>query len=40
MVVICPPAWTKDRWTGKKVAEYVTENVEVEQWSSILFSAW
>tara|TARA_B100000902_G_scaffold366635_1_gene388552 strand:- start:31 stop:465 length:435 start_codon:yes stop_codon:yes gene_type:complete len=25
-------AWTKDRWTGKKIAEYVTENVEVEEY--------
>ena len=24
--------WTKDRWTGKKIAEYVTENVEVEEY--------
>ena len=31
-------AWTKDRWTGKKVAEYVTENVEVEQYGPQYYS--
>ena len=25
-------AWTNERWTGKKIAEYVTENVEVEEY--------
>ena len=24
-------AWTKDRWTGKQIAKYVIENVEVEE---------
>ena len=32
-------AWTKDRWTGKKVAEYVTENVEVEEYGPQYYSA-
>ena len=27
--------WTKDRWTGKKIAKYVIENVEVERHASI-----
>ena len=31
-------AWTKDRWTGKKVAEYVTENVEVEEYGPQYYS--
>jgi len=31
--------WTKDRWTGKKVAEYVTENVEVEEYGPQYYSA-
>ena len=30
--------WTKDRWTGKKVAEYVTENVEVEEYGPQYYS--
>ena len=24
--------WTKDRWTGKKVAEYVNENIEAAEY--------
>ena len=31
-------AWTKDRWTGKKVAEYVTENVEIEEYGPQYYS--
>ncbi len=31
-------AWTKDRWTGKKIAEYVTENVEVEEYGPQYYS--
>ena len=31
--------WTKDRWTGKKIAEYVTENVEVEEYGPQYYSA-
>ena len=30
--------WTKDRWTGKKIAEYVTENVEVEEYGPQYYS--
>ena len=30
--------WTKDRWTGKKVAKYVTENVEVEEYGPQYYS--
>ena len=32
-------AWTKDRWTGKQVAKYVTENVEVEEYGPQYYSA-
>ena len=32
-------AWTKDRWTGKQIAEYVTENVEVEEYGPQYYSA-
>tara|TARA_B100000902_G_C27205037_1_gene861149 strand:+ start:260 stop:694 length:435 start_codon:yes stop_codon:yes gene_type:complete len=32
-------AWTKDRWTGKQVVEYVTENVEVEEYGPQYYSA-
>ena len=32
-------AWTKDRWTGKKIAEYVIENVEVEEYGPQYYSA-
>ena len=32
-------AWTKDRWTGKKISEYVTENVEVEEYGPQYYSA-
>ena len=31
-------AWTKDRWTGKQVAKYVTENVEVEEYGPQYYS--
>ena len=31
-------AWTKDRWTGKKIAEYVIENVEVEEYGPQYYS--
>ena len=31
-------AWTKDRWTGKKIAEYVTVNVEVEEYGPQYYS--
>ena len=31
--------WTKDRWTGKKVAKYVIENVEVEEYGPQYYSA-
>ena len=31
--------WTKDRWTGKKIAEYVIENVEVEEYGPQYYSA-
>ena len=30
--------WTKDRWTGKKIAEYVTENVEIEEYGPQYYS--
>ena len=32
-------AWTKDRWTGKQVAKYVIENVEVEEYGPQYYSA-
>jgi len=32
-------AWTKDRWTGKKIEEYVIENVEVEEYGPQYYSA-
>ena len=32
-------AWTKDRWTGKQIAKYVTENVEVEEYGPQYYSA-
>ena len=31
-------AWTKDRWTGKQIAKYVTENVEVEEYGPQYYS--
>ena len=31
-------AWTKDRWTGKQIAEYVIENVEVEEYGPQYYS--
>ena len=31
-------AWTNERWTGKKIAEYVTENVEVEEYGPQYYS--
>ena len=31
--------WTKDRWTGKQVAKYVIENVEVEEYGPQYYSA-
>jgi hypothetical protein len=31
-------AWTKDRWTGKQVAKYVIENVEVEEYGPQYYS--
>jgi hypothetical protein len=31
--------WTKDRWTGKKISKYVTENVEVEEYGPQYYSA-
>ena len=31
--------WTKDRWTGKKIAEHVIENVEVEEYGPQYYSA-
>ncbi len=30
--------WTKDRWTGKQLAPYVTENVEVEEYGPQYYS--
>ena len=30
--------WTNERWTGKKIAEYVTENVEVEEYGPQYYS--
>jgi len=30
--------WTKDRWTGKKIAEYVIENKEVEEYGPQYYS--
>ena len=32
-------AWTKDRWTGKQVAKYVIENVQVEEYGPQYYSA-
>ena len=32
-------AWTKDRWTGKQIAKYVIENVEVEEYGPQYYSA-
>ena len=31
-------AWTKDRWTGKKVAEYVNENIEAAEYGPQYYS--
>ena len=31
--------WTKDRWTGKKVAKYVIENVQIEEYGPQYYSA-
>ena len=28
----CSSIWTKDRWTGKKVAKYVNENIEAAEY--------
>ena len=30
--------WTKDRWTGKKVAEYVNENIEAAEYGPQYYS--
>jgi hypothetical protein len=30
--------WTKDRWTGKQIAQYVIENVEVEEYGPQYYS--
>ena len=32
-------AWTKDRWTGKQIAQHVIENVQVEEYGPQYYSA-
>ena len=34
----CSCIWTKDRWTGKKIAEYVTEQKEAEEYGPQYYS--
>jgi hypothetical protein len=34
----CSCIWTKDRWTGKKIAEYVTEQKESEEYGPQYYS--